>query len=281
MKIASSKGRAVLVLGDEVADIAAASGGRFGPDPMNVYLDWPAFASFAGTVTSGTGPLVMADLGNPVPAPRQVFAIGLNYRSHAQEAGMALPSVPATFTKFPASLAGPFDEIEITGESVDWEAELVVVMGTRADRVAEAAAWPHVAGLTVGQDVSDRHLQFAAGSQFSLGKSRRGYGPVGPWVVTADELPDPDDLALGCAIDGEPMQEARTSDLIFSVPRLIAELSAVLPLLPGDLIFTGTPSGIGAVRTPPRFLAPGNVLQSWIEGIGTIRNRCVAATPGM
>jgi 2,4-didehydro-3-deoxy-L-rhamnonate hydrolase len=100
-------------------------------------------------------------------------------------------------------------------------------------------------------------------------------------VVTADELPDPDDLALGCAIDGEPMQEARTSDLIFSVPRLIAELSAVLPLLPGDLIFTGTPSGIGAVRTPPRFLAPGNVLQSWIEGIGTIRNRCVAATPGM
>ena len=110
---------------------------------------------------------------------------------------MAVPSVPATFTKFPASLAGPFDEIEIVGETVDWEVELVAVIGTRADRVAEADAWWHVAGLTVGQDISDRTLQFAAGSQFSLGKSRRGYGPMGPWLVTLDEVPDPDDLALG------------------------------------------------------------------------------------
>ena len=204
-----------------------------------------------------------------------MFAIGLNYRSHAQESGMAVPDVPATFTKFPASLAGPYDEIEVVGESIDWEVELVAVVGRRADRVAEADAWAHVAGLTVGQDVSDRHLQFAAGGQFSLGKSRRGYGPLGPWVVTPDEVPDPDDLALGCSVDGEKVQDARTSDLIFGVPRLVAELSAVLPLLPGDVIFTGTPSGVGATRRPPRFLARGQVLESWIEGIGTIRNRCV------
>ena len=187
---------------------------------------------------------------------------------------MAVPEVPATFTKFPASLAGPFDDVEIVGDTVDWEVELVAVIGTRADRVAEADAWQHVAGLTVGQDISDRHLQFAAGAQFSLGKSRRGFGPMGPWVVTLDEIAHPDDLALGCSVDGEKVQDARTSDLIFSVPRLIAELSAVLPLLPGDVIFTGTPAGVGVTRQPARFLAKGQTLESWIEGIGTIRNRC-------
>jgi 2-keto-4-pentenoate hydratase/2-oxohepta-3-ene-1,7-dioic acid hydratase in catechol pathway len=275
MKLANRGGRAVLVLDGAVTDVEAASGGRFGPDLMRLYDEWPAFADFAGGITTATAPLVEAELGCPVPAPRQVFAIGLNYRSHAEESGMAVPSVPATFTKFPASLAGPFDDVEIVGGTVDWEVELVAVIGTRADRVDEAGAWSHVAGLTVGQDISDRTLQFAAGSQFSLGKSRRGYGPMGPWLVTVDEVPDPDDLALGCSVDGEKVQDARTSDLIFGVPRLIAELSAVLPLLPGDVIFTGTPSGVGATRQPPRFLAPGQVLESWIEGIGTIRNRCV------
>jgi 2,4-didehydro-3-deoxy-L-rhamnonate hydrolase len=275
MKIANANDRAVLVLGDEIADVATASGGRFGPDPMDVYDDWGAFVDFAGTVTAGTAPLVETDLRCPVPNPRQVFAIGLNYRSHAEESGMAVPDVPATFTKFPASLAGPFDDVEIVGGSVDWEVELVAVIGSRADRVAETGAWGHVAGLTVGQDISDRHLQFAAGAQFSLGKSRRGYGPMGPWVVTLDEVPDPDDLALGCAVDGEKVQDARTSDLIFGVPRLVAELSAVLPLLPGDVVFTGTPAGVGVARQPARFLAAGQTLESWIEGIGTIRNRCV------
>jgi 2,4-didehydro-3-deoxy-L-rhamnonate hydrolase len=274
VKIANSDGRAVVVLGDEIADVAAISGGQFGPDPMSLYKNWAAFADFASTVSSGTGPFVQAVLRNPVPAPRQVFAIGINYRSHAEESGMVVPDVPVTFTKFPASLAGPFDDIEMAGDAIDWEVELVAVIGALADRVAESGAWRHVAGLTVGQDISDRHLQFAAGAQFSLGKSRRGYGPLGPWVVTLDEFPNPDDLGLGCSVDGQTMQDSRTSDLIFSVPRLIADLSAVLPLLPGDVIFTGTPAGIGAVRQPPVFLAPGQTLESWIEGIGTIRNRC-------
>lgn len=274
MKIANHGGRAALVIADGIADIAEVSGGRFGPDPMSVYDDWESFVGFAAGVTAVTGALVEGDLRCPVPAPRQVFAIGLNYRSHADESGMAVPDVPATFTKFPASLSGPFDEIKLVGESTDWEVELVAVLGSRADNVDEVNAWSHVAGLTIGQDISDRTLQFAAGGQFSLGKSRRGYGPMGPWVTTVDEVPDADDLALGCSVDGEKVQDARTSDLIFSVPRLVAELSSVLPLLPGDVIFTGTPAGVGVARKPPRFLQPGQVLETWIEGLGTMRNTC-------
>jgi 2-keto-4-pentenoate hydratase/2-oxohepta-3-ene-1,7-dioic acid hydratase in catechol pathway len=277
VRLANSKGRAALVLDDEIADIADMTGGQFGPDPMSIFENWAAFVEIGASITASTAKLVEADLRCPVPCPRQVFAIGLNYRDHAQESGMVIPDVPATFTKFPASLGGPFDNIEVVGGTTDWEVELVAVIGRQADRVDEGDGWSHVAGLTVGQDISDRHLQFAAASQFSLGKSRRSYGPIGPWVVSVDEFSDPDDLGLGCSVDGEKMQDARISDLIFGIPRLIAELSSVLPLLPGDIIFTGTPSGVGMVRQPPRFLTPGQTLESWVEGIGTLRNRC---TPG-
>ena len=274
MKIANVDGRAAFVLPDGVADVASASAGRIGPDPMSVYDQWDLAREVAATLEGATAPLDEARLRNPVPAPRQVFAIGLNYRTHAEESGMALPAVPATFTKFPACLTGPFDDVELGAPTVDWEVELVVVVGRLADRVHEDDAWGHVAGLTVGQDLSDRALQFAAGGQFSLGKSRRGYGPMGPWVVTADELDDRDDLALGCSVDGVVVQDARTDDLVFGVARLVAELSAVVPLLPGDVIFTGTPAGVGAARTPPVFLRPGQVLESWIEGIGRLRTTC-------
>ena len=275
MKLANVDGRAALVLGDQIAEVATASDGRFGADPMGLYDQWDELRDFAATVTTPTGPLVEAALRNPVPRPRQVFAIGLNYRSHAEESGAVLPEVPAVFTKFPASLAGPYDEIPVAGPSIDWEVELVVVIGRTADRVTAPDAWSHVAGVSIGQDISDRHLQFAAGAQFSLGKSRRGFGPIGPWIVTPDELNNPDDLALGCSVNGETMQDARTTDLVFDVPQLVAELSAVLPLLPSDVIFTGTPAGVGVARTPPRFLQPGDTLETWIEDVGTIRNRIV------
>ena len=274
MKIANLDGRAVLVLDGTAVDVAGASADRFGPDPMDVYEQWDDFVAWAGGIHVEGTPLDESKLGNPAPRPRQVFAIGLNYRSHAEESGMTVPEVPATFTKYPASLSGPFDEIEIVGETVDWEVELVVVMGRSADRVAEVDGWSYVAGRTVGQDISDRTLQFAAGGQFSLGKSRRGFGPMGPWLVTPDEVGDRDDLALGCSVDGETVQDARTSDLIFDVPRLVAELSGVVPLQPGDVIFTGTPAGVGISRQPARVLRPGTVLETWIEGIGNIRNHC-------
>jgi 2-keto-4-pentenoate hydratase/2-oxohepta-3-ene-1,7-dioic acid hydratase in catechol pathway len=279
MKLANHDGRATLLLPGETegVDVATATDGRFGPEIQAIYDTWPEFRRAADGIDTGQASRITVDeakLGSPTPAPRQVFGIGLNYRAHAEESGMAIPGVPATFTKFPASLSGPFDDIAVIGDTTDWEVELVVVVGPVADRVAEADGWRHVAGLAVGQDVSDRTLQFAAGNQFSLGKSHRGYGPIGPWLVTPDELADPDDLALGCSIDGETVQDARTSDLIFNVPQLIAELSAVLPLLPGDVIFTGTPAGVGFTRQPPRFLHPGQTLETWIEGIGRIRNRC-------
>ena len=278
MLLANVDGRAALLLGEdgerEIADVATASGGALGPDLAGCYEQWGSLCEVAASGPAPTGRLVESDLRCPVPHPRQVFAIGLNYRAHAEESGMEVPSVPATFTKFPASLAGPFDDVEVVGDAVDWEVELVAVIGRRADRVDESEGWSHVAGLTVGQDLSDRALQFAAGAQFSLGKSRRGFGPMGPWVVTPDEVADPDDLALGCSVDGEVVQDSRTSDLIFSVPRLVAELSSVLPLLPGDVIFTGTPAGVGFTRQPPRALRPGNVLETWIDGIGTMRNTC-------
>ncbi|HET6835968.1 MAG TPA: fumarylacetoacetate hydrolase family protein [Acidimicrobiales bacterium] len=286
MRIANLGGRATLVVpGDDSrgVDIAKMSGGRYGPDVQSLYEEWDAVRAVVADLDLSAATSVKLDedeLREPVPAPRQVFGIGLNYRSHAAESGMDVPSVPATFTKFPASITGPFAEVELPNGTVDWEVELVVVIGRRADRVGAADAWSHVAGLTVGQDLSDRTLQFAAGGQFSLGKSHRGFAPLGPWVVTPDELGDPDDLALGCALDGETVQDARTSDLVFGVPQLVAELSAVVPLLPGDIIFTGTPGGVGFTRQPPRFLQPGESLTSWVEGIGTIRTRFAALAGG-
>ena len=276
MKIANHHGRLVLVVDGGVLDVHAASAGRFGPDPAAAYEQWDELRAWAAGASGEPEPLDESALGAPSPEPRQVFAIGLNYASHAAESGMDLPSIPAVFTKYPASLGAPFADIELSGEMVDWEVELVVVIGRRADRVAEADGWDHVAGLCVGQDLSERTVQFAAGVQFSLGKSYRGFGPTGPWLVTPDELDHPDDLALGCAVNGETVQDGRTSDLIFDVPSLIAQLSEVLPLLPGDVLFTGTPSGVGQGRTPPRFLSPGDVLESWVEGIGRIRTTCVA-----
>ncbi len=277
MKLANLGGRATVMTVAGGIDIETASKGQFGPDVQSLYDEWEAFRAFAAGLDHANAEIVdETKLECPVPAPRQVFAIGLNYRAHAEESGMAVPAIPATFTKFPASLTGPFDDVELAGATVDWEVELVVVIGTRADRVSEADAWSYVAGLTVGQDVSERTVQFAAGNQFSLGKSYRGFGPMGPWLVSVDEFANPDDLQLTCSIDGTMMQDARTSDLIFSVSSLIAQLSAVLPLLPGDVIFTGTPAGVGISAKPPRFLQAGEVVESWIEGIGTIRNRFVA-----
>jgi 2-keto-4-pentenoate hydratase/2-oxohepta-3-ene-1,7-dioic acid hydratase in catechol pathway len=278
MKVANLRGRLTLVTTTGGVDVESASRGRFGADPQAVFDQWAAFCEWAEGVRAAAGiEVAEADLGPPVPRPRQVFGIGLNYREHAAESGMPTPENPATFTKFPTCITGPAADVELPTAMVDWEVELVVVIGTLARRVAADAAWGHVAGLMVGQDLSERVVQWSGGGQFSLGKSFPGFGPVGPWIVTPDELATPDDLELGCSVDGEQVQKARTSDMVFSVPRLIAELSAILPLLPGDLIFTGTPAGIGATRKPPRFLKPGEVLTSYIEGIGRLRNRLVAA----
>lgn len=213
-------------------------------------------------------------LGAPVPTPRSVFAVGLNYRTHAAESGMDLPKTPLVFTKFPSCIVGPRHDVVLDAALGDYEVELVVVIGRGGRHIPAHEAWGRVAGLTVGQDISDRALQFAAQPpHFDLGKSRDTYGPTGPVVVSIDSFADPDDLGLSCWVNGEQRQHDRTSNLIFGVPHLIEYLSSILTLSTGDLIFTGTPDGVGAASQ--RFLAPGDVITSEIEGIGTIVNRCV------
>jgi 2-keto-4-pentenoate hydratase/2-oxohepta-3-ene-1,7-dioic acid hydratase in catechol pathway len=281
MRLARIDLHPVLLYEDGIVDIARASGGRFGDDPMALFTNWGTFTEWAAGIGHAEEPLGERRLQNPIPHPTQVFGIGANYHAHIAEAGATVPDAPLVFTKFPTCLTGPVDPIPIPTRTVDWEVEMVVVIGMRAEHVRPEEAWDHVAGLTVGQDISDRALQLAGTHpQFSLGKSFPGFGPLGPSVVTLDELVDPDDLELGCALDGKTMQQARTSDLIFPVPDLIARLSAVCPLLPGDLIFTGTPAGVGAFRRPRIFLQPGQELTSWVEGIGQLRNRTVGAPIG-
>jgi 2-keto-4-pentenoate hydratase/2-oxohepta-3-ene-1,7-dioic acid hydratase in catechol pathway len=279
MRLVNLEGRAGLDVGGRFVDLAQHSDGRFSADPMDVFADWEAIRAWAGQHTAGdAGPLIEpAKLGPPVPRPTQVFAIGLNYRDHAEEASLPIPETPMVFTKFPTCIAGPQAEIPLTGDRVDWEVEQVVVIGREASGVSEREAWDHVAGMTAGQDISDRRLQFASKPpQFSLGKSARGFGPTGPALVSLDELADPDDIALRCWVAGEKMQESRTSNLIFSVPRLIEYISSYCVMLPGDLIFTGTPGGVGSVREPRRYLAAGELIESEIEDIGRLENRCVA-----
>lgn len=284
MRIATRHGRTVLISpdGTSLVDVAAASGGRFGPEPHRFYDRWAEFAAWASAAPvdfPGDGvPVAPAELGPPSPEPRQVFAIGLNYRDHADESGLAYPESPPTFTKWVGSFAGPVGELVLPAATVDWEAELVVVIGRRAAHVPAADAWSYVAGLTVGQDYSERALQLTGPApQFSLGKSFPGFAPQGPWLVTPDELGDPDDLAIECRVNGETMQQSATGRLIFSVPNLVERLSAVVPLLPGDVVFTGTPAGVGGTRTPARFLRPGDVVETTIDGIGALRQVCVAA----
>lgn len=277
MRLANVNGRAVLLTADDQGiDVARASAGKFGPALSQVYDDWAGFCAWAESAPTDT-PVVTferRELGSPSPAPRQVIAVGLNYRAHAAESGYDVPEqLPPTFTKFVSSLAGPDVEVVLPRDGhTDWEVELVAVIGQTATRVAEERAWECVAGLTVGQDLSERISQHAGpAAQFSLGKSFPNFAPVGPWLVTPDEVPDRDDLALGASIDGEVVQDGRTRDLIFSVPSLISKLSETITLLPGDLVFTGTPAGVGFGRTPKRFLQPGEELRSWIEGIGEMR----------
>jgi 2,4-didehydro-3-deoxy-L-rhamnonate hydrolase len=279
MRLANVQGRAHIVVDDEVVDVAAASAGRFPADPLELLERWPEFRDWAtGAPRAGAVPLVAEDLGAPVPRPRQVFAIGMNYRDHADETGLGVPASPSTFTKFPTCITGPSAHVPLPPGDVDWEVELVVVLGRAARSVPAQHAWDHVAGVCVGQDLSERKLQLIPPSpQFSLGKSYPGFGPTGPYLVTPDELNDPDDLALGCTLNGEQVQQGRTRDMLFPVPELIARLSAVVTMLPGDLIFTGTPAGVGLGRKPPRFLSPGDVLVSSIDQVGEITTRLTSS----
>lgn len=278
-RFASQNGRAQLVVGSDnrLVDLAEASQGRFTSEPIDAFRRWNEVREFAATVPDDAGrPCDVNLLDAPSPWPTQVFGIGLNYRSHAEESGLPIPSVPLTFTKYSSSIAHGNADIPVVGSMVDWEVELVVVVADGGRDISVEDAWNHIAGIAVGQDISDRALQFASQPpQFSLGKSRRNYSPFGPWLIDAASVPNRDALEMSCILNGETVQETNTNDLIFGVADIVSYLSSIVQLLPGDVIFTGTPGGVGVSRKPQVFLKPGDVLVSTIGGIGTTTNTCV------
>jgi 2-keto-4-pentenoate hydratase/2-oxohepta-3-ene-1,7-dioic acid hydratase in catechol pathway len=217
-------------------------------------------------------------LGPPVPEPRAVYGVGLNYRAHAAETGRDPGELPGIFTKFPTAVTGPFADVVLPrGRTmVDWEAELAVVFGDGGRYVAEEDASAHILGYLCAQDISERYVQRAAMNQFSMAKSYDTFCPLGPAVVTLDELADPDDLRVTCRVNGELRQDDRTSGLIVGVAALTSYISSVCPLRAGDVCLTGTPAGVGAATGT--FLAEGDVIETEIEGLGTMRNRCVPET---
>lgn len=279
LRFASKNGRSQLVVGPDnlLVDLSEASNGKFTSEPIEAFRRWSEVREFAATISSGGTLVDVNALDAPSPWPSQVFGIGLNYRKHAEESGAPIPTTPLTFTKFPSSVAQGNADIPIYGGAVDWEVELVVVMSDGGRNISEADAWNHVAGICVGQDISDRALQMATQPpQFNLGKSRKNYSPFGPWLIDAKDITQRDALHMTCTLNGETVQDESTDDLIFNVSQIISYLSEIVQLLPGDVIYTGTPGGVGMARKPPVFLKPGDVLVSNIDGIGTTTNICVA-----
>jgi 2-keto-4-pentenoate hydratase/2-oxohepta-3-ene-1,7-dioic acid hydratase in catechol pathway len=245
--------------GDTLAVIAA---GITEPEPGNTF---PAF------------PIGEVRLHAPLLNPPRVFAIGLNYRDHAIESGMAIPTTPVVFFKLHTAIVGPGEPIVLPVNSAepDYEAEFAFVIGHGGYRLAADEWRNHVYGYTIVNDVSARDVQMAT-SQWSLAKSFPTFCPMGPAIVTADEIADPHDLKIGLSIDGEVLQNSSTRELVFKIPELIEYISSITPLLPGDVISTGTPPGVGLGRTPKRWLKPGETVTVTVEGLGELTNPVVA-----
>jgi 2,4-didehydro-3-deoxy-L-rhamnonate hydrolase len=286
MRFANLHGRGVLVTvdatgSDRAIDIERATNGRLGSDPaMYVDLDnHPALAELAAAVLPADWPVLdLAALQAPVPRPPKGLGVGLNYRTHVVESGRALPTEPHLFGKTDNCVCGPFDDIVAPAgrEEIDYETEVVIVFGRTCKGVAAADAWAYIAGVTGGQDISDRGEQFRLPiKQFTIAKSYDTFGPTGPFLVTPDEFDDRDALELTGVVSGEVMQTANTNDLIFSIPALVEWLSRYMTFGPGDLVWTGTPGGVGEARTPPRWLRDGDIVETTISGVGTMRNRVV------
>ena len=216
-------------------------------------------------------------LGPPVAGTRQFMAIGLNYRAHAAEAGMEIPKEPVIFTKALTSLCGPNDDIVMPDNSVntDWEIELGLVIGTKAQKVSEKDALKYVAGYCLANDVSERDWQAKRNGQWTKGKSFDSFGPIGPWLVTTDELPDPQKLEMELKVNGQVKQHSNTADMIFPVATIVSYLSQFMTLLPGDVVITGTPSGVGLGMKPQQFLKKGDVVELRIDQLGTQTQKVV------
>ncbi|MDQ0751821.1 2,4-diketo-3-deoxy-L-fuconate hydrolase [Streptomyces africanus] len=281
MKLANLAGRPVVVRDDRALDIADASKGEIEPrlevlsdlslqDELRTLAERAAEADWRE--------FDPRELGR-VAKPYKAIGVALNYRAHAEESNLPVPDEPSVFAKFASSVVGPYDAIVVEPQydKVDYEAELVVVMGRTGKNISQADAWSYVAGVTAGQDISDRKEQWRKPiNQFTLPKSYDTFSPIGPFLVTVDEFEDPDDIEVAGWVDELEVQRGRTSDLIFSVPQLIAWLSKRVTFEPGDLIFTGTPAGCGVRRTPRLYLTEGKVLRTEVTGVGTMVNPVIA-----
>jgi 2-keto-4-pentenoate hydratase/2-oxohepta-3-ene-1,7-dioic acid hydratase in catechol pathway len=233
----------------------------------------------AATKAAASERFVTGRLLAPIPDPGKVICIGLNYRDHAAESNMPIPEEPVCFSKFSQAVIGPEAPVVLprVAENVDYEAELVVVIGKRGKNIAESDALSHVAGYTNGNDVSARDWQIGRpGGQWLLGKTPDTFAPTGPCLVTVDEIENPNSLAIALRLNGQTMQDSSTQEFIFTVEQIIAHLSQLITLEPGDLIFTGTPPGVGMARKPPVWLKPGDVCEVEIEGLGVLQNRVEA-----
>ena len=220
-------------------------------------------------------------LGSPIARPSKIICVGLNYSLHAKESGMEVPAQPVIFMKATSSLVGPNDDINIprNSEKTDWEVELAVVIGKRALYVSEQEAMSYVAGYVLHNDVSERDFQLHHGGQWVKGKSCDTFAPLGPWLVTADEIPDAHKLRLWLKVNGAMMQDSNTSDLVHGIPKLVSYISQYMSLLPGDVISTGTPAGVGMGLKPPSYLKAGDVVELGIDGLGSSRQRVRAYQP--
>jgi 2,4-didehydro-3-deoxy-L-rhamnonate hydrolase len=218
-------------------------------------------------------------LGAPVVTPSKFVAIGLNYSDHAAEVGATPPTEPIIFLKAVTSICGPDDPVEKPRGStkLDWEVELGIIIGKRAKYIEESAAYAHIAGYCLGNDVSERNFQTERQGQWTKGKSHDTFGPLGPWLVTRDEIPNPQNLRMWLDVNGERQQNGTTATMIFTVPKIVSYVSHFMTLLPGDVIITGTPPGVGSGKKPPRFLNVGDVVTLGVDGLGTQRQHIVAA----
>ena len=275
-KLGNIDGRSALVRNNDYYDLETISGGEVSSIGIEAIQSEDLLSDLYSKLDSfeATGNINDVTLGAPITSSINCFAVGLNYRNHAEESGMEIPAFPMIFTKHTSCIVGPFDNVEMRSDIVDYEAEMVVVIGKGGKDISKDDAWSHVAGITVGQDISDRSVQFhATPPQFNLGKSFDTFGPIGPILVSHDEVDDKESLKLTCSVNDELRQDDNTNDLIFDVPYLISYISEFITLNTGDLIFTGTPAGVGA--TQGKLLKDGDMLSTSIEGIGTINNKMV------
>ncbi len=275
MLIANVNGRLHLMRSQtEGVDVEQASDGKFSADPQAIYERWDEFSKWAeGAPLDAAVSIEPSEIDAPTPSPKQVFALGLNYRDHAKEVGLDIPDDLTVFTKFSSSFCGPIADVKLPeGGLTDWETELIVVLARGGRDIPEADAWDHVAGITMGQDLSERRRQGKGTKQFSIAKSFANFSPMGPVVATPDEFADRDDIALGCQVNGVVRQDGHTRDMIFPVPEAIARLSQIVELYPGDIIWTGTPAGVGQGQKPKMiFLNPGDVVESTMDVVGSMR----------